>query len=116
MNEYLFLISWVDDSPSSGFLNTNVYQPGDLFSEFMKDNESVFAFCVRAPNVELARMICESRCFKENLTEEDSVSHIQRMGTFFDMSGEDIKLLAERLKSVDVLKCPSFDKALDRKR
>lgn len=43
MKSYLFLIAWVHGSDSSGFEKTHVHKQEDLYKQFKKGNEAIFA-------------------------------------------------------------------------
>lgn len=96
MKSYLFLIAWVDGSESSGFEKTKVHKQEDLYKQFKKVNEHIFAVLIdvyyppdkiASEQVEtLALNAGEAASFHSNYTAYDSTSdmieitrHVQKV-------------------------------------
>jgi len=74
MKKYLFLLAWVEGSDSASGDPTNVHQQKDLWTEYQRGSEYVFALVIQAPNEEVAEAVGYARAFHDNYTGYDTVS------------------------------------------
>lgn len=74
MGRYLFLLAWAEGSDSACGDKTRVHERLDLYPEFMKGNEFIFAVDIHAPNKDIATAFGFQAAFHENYTACDSAS------------------------------------------
>lgn len=71
---FLFLLAYIDNSPSVCG-PTGVFTQEDLFTQYEKGNQNIFAVEVRAPNKGTAIAFGRSRAFEEYWSVQDTVSN-----------------------------------------
>lgn len=114
MKSYLFLIAWFDGSESSGGEKTKVHKEEDLYKQFKKGNENVFAVLIsvndshppiRLPEPEepfetVATHAGEAAAFHANYTAHDSTSNLIKVDSYVQKVID--RITPEMLKKVTV--------------
>ena len=76
MKSYLFLLAWVEGSDSASGEKTKVHSHKDLYPQYNKGNEHIFALVITAPNEKIAYLAGYAEAFHENYTGCDSTSTV----------------------------------------
>lgn len=111
MKSYLFLIAWFDGSESSGE-KTKVHKQEDLYKQFKKGNEHVFAVVINLPKANSNRLFEEhdetmaqafgyKAAFHANYTGHDSTSDIIKVNRHVQKVID--RITPEMLKTIDVV-------------
>jgi hypothetical protein len=93
MNRYLFLISWISGSPSNCGEENGIESYTDLFPEFEKGNQSVFAVEIIAPNPEIAGAFGLAEAFDNNYYETDSASTLMELDPGYTFAEQPYKVV-----------------------